>query len=252
MIILHWSCSTGNGWCSSLPFSICGRTPSVQKTIQQVEEMRKLKRVFPPPQDVFKAFLATPLEKVRVVIVGQDSWLHDKVRKNMKNLTCDRISTCLRVKLLKCGLTLVSCFHCVNRYLQIIIMMSFTIVYTALSSQVSVASPLSLSRVVNPQLEETSNLSQTGEGKSLQGIFLVFVFKCLWLMCIRQRVLEGGCASRSWRDFMYSSVPVHDSPCPFPNRDSCSYVDTGCMFNWRRAVHCQMQTKSSANSNKVQ
>ncbi len=108
MIILHWACSTGNGgngWCSSLPFSICGRTPSVQKTIQQVEEMRKVKRVFPPPQDVFKAFLATPLEKVRVVIVGQDSWLHEKVRKIWKNLTCDRISTGLRVKLLKCGLT---------------------------------------------------------------------------------------------------------------------------------------------------
>ena len=53
-------------------FSI--RTPSVQKTIQQVEEMRREKRIFPPAEDVFKAFRATPLEKVKVVIVGQEPW----------------------------------------------------------------------------------------------------------------------------------------------------------------------------------
>jgi hypothetical protein len=46
----------------------------VQKTIEQVEEMRKVKRIFPPVEDVFKAFRATPLEKVRVVIVGQEPW----------------------------------------------------------------------------------------------------------------------------------------------------------------------------------
>lgn len=46
----------------------------MQKTIEQVEEMRKVKRIFPPVEDVFKAFRATPLEKVRVVIVGQEPW----------------------------------------------------------------------------------------------------------------------------------------------------------------------------------
>lgn len=46
----------------------------MQKTIEQVEEMRKVKRIFPPVEDVFKAFRATPLEKVRVVIVGQDPY----------------------------------------------------------------------------------------------------------------------------------------------------------------------------------
>eukprot|EP00438_Fugacium_kawagutii_P012006 Skav213767 [mRNA] locus=scaffold3859:443012:443584:- [translate_table: standard] len=36
--------------------------------------MRKVNRIFPAPEDVFKAFLATPFEKVRIVIVGQDPY----------------------------------------------------------------------------------------------------------------------------------------------------------------------------------
>lgn len=59
-------------WCDALLPVL--RTPSVQKTIQQVEEMRKVNQIFPPPDDVFKAFLATPFEKVRIVIVGQDPY----------------------------------------------------------------------------------------------------------------------------------------------------------------------------------
>lgn len=68
----EWVPKVGEDWCNALLPVL--RTPSVQKTIEQVEEMRKVKRIFPPVEDVFKAFRATPLEKVRVVIVGQDPY----------------------------------------------------------------------------------------------------------------------------------------------------------------------------------
>ncbi|CAJ1448335.1 unnamed protein product [Effrenium voratum] len=50
------------------------RRPSLQKALQEVEEKRASQVVFPPPDLVFRAFLATPLDKVRVVIVGQDPY----------------------------------------------------------------------------------------------------------------------------------------------------------------------------------
>ncbi|KAL3935946.1 MAG: hypothetical protein SGBAC_008633 [Bacillariaceae sp.] len=39
-----------------------------------VQKERKSKTIFPPPQDVFSALNLTPLDKVRVVIVGQDPY----------------------------------------------------------------------------------------------------------------------------------------------------------------------------------
>jgi uracil-DNA glycosylase len=41
-----------------------------------VAEERKSKRVLPPPEDVFSAFRYTPLDKVRVVIIGQDPYFN--------------------------------------------------------------------------------------------------------------------------------------------------------------------------------
>lgn len=39
-----------------------------------VQQERKSKTIYPPPQDVFSALNLTPLDKVRVVIVGQDPY----------------------------------------------------------------------------------------------------------------------------------------------------------------------------------
>ncbi|CAJ1940212.1 unnamed protein product [Cylindrotheca closterium] len=51
----------------STQFSFKGLAKFVQKE-------RKTKTIFPPPQDVFSALNLTPLDKVRVVIVGQDPY----------------------------------------------------------------------------------------------------------------------------------------------------------------------------------
>lgn len=118
--------------------------------------------------------------------------------------------------------------------------------HTVLSSQVSVASPLSLgilSKMVTPPTPRTRNRSETGARRSLQSIdhqsLLIDKgssgFSNGFDSCaLNKECWVGGCASRSWKDFMYSSS--------VPNRGSCSYVDTCCMFNWKRVVHCQMQT----------
>ena len=47
---------------------------SLYKTV--MEEYRT-KKIFPPPQDMFNAFSFTPLEKVKVVILGQDPYHND-------------------------------------------------------------------------------------------------------------------------------------------------------------------------------
>ncbi|CAJ1448334.1 unnamed protein product [Effrenium voratum] len=68
----HWLPRLGQGWLTALLSEL--RRPSLQKALQEVEEKRASQVVFPPPDLVFRAFLATPLDKVRVVIVGQDPY----------------------------------------------------------------------------------------------------------------------------------------------------------------------------------
>ena len=37
-------------------------------------QVRSGKKVFPPREEIFTAFLLTPLDKVRVVVIGQDPY----------------------------------------------------------------------------------------------------------------------------------------------------------------------------------
>lgn len=45
-----------------------------REILKAVEEERRQAVVYPPPEDVFNAFRFTPLNKVRVVILGQDPY----------------------------------------------------------------------------------------------------------------------------------------------------------------------------------
>lgn len=47
-------------------------TPWFLKIAQSVSEEREKKMVYPPSEDVFRAFRETPPSKVKVVHVGQD------------------------------------------------------------------------------------------------------------------------------------------------------------------------------------
>lgn len=69
-----WSPRLGVGWTSAMMAEL--KRPSVEKILQDVEKLRADPRnvIFPPGPAVFRAFLATPFEKVRVVIVGQDPY----------------------------------------------------------------------------------------------------------------------------------------------------------------------------------
>ena len=49
-------------------------TSSFQRLAKFVSQERKSKKIFPPPQDIFSALNLTPLDKVKVVIVGQDPY----------------------------------------------------------------------------------------------------------------------------------------------------------------------------------
>ncbi|MBU2979456.1 uracil-DNA glycosylase [Alteromonas sp. C1M14] len=48
--------------------------PYFKTLLQNVHEARQRTTVFPPPEDVFNAFTLTPLEQVKVVILGQDPY----------------------------------------------------------------------------------------------------------------------------------------------------------------------------------
>lgn len=48
--------------------------PYYKKLQEKVKEEYKTKEIFPPKEDIFNAFLYTPLEKVKVVILGQDPY----------------------------------------------------------------------------------------------------------------------------------------------------------------------------------
>ncbi|MEG3766544.1 uracil-DNA glycosylase [Alteromonas sp. 14N.309.X.WAT.G.H12] len=48
--------------------------PYFQSLLQKVYDARQRTVVYPPEEDVFKAFTLTPLEQVKVVILGQDPY----------------------------------------------------------------------------------------------------------------------------------------------------------------------------------
>lgn len=69
-----WEPELGEGWFHALEVEL--RRPSFEQTLQDVEQER-LKNsagIFPPKELVFQAFRHTPLDQVRVVIVGQDPY----------------------------------------------------------------------------------------------------------------------------------------------------------------------------------
>ena len=53
------------------------RKPYYKKLFQTVGEEYRTQQVFPPAEDLFNAFHLTPLEKVKVVILGQDPYHGD-------------------------------------------------------------------------------------------------------------------------------------------------------------------------------
>ncbi|XP_026193543.1 uncharacterized protein LOC34621696 [Cyclospora cayetanensis] len=69
-----WREAMGDSWYEALKEELA--LPYMQKCLQLVaaERRRSPGSIFPPEDLVFNAFRATPLEKVRVVIVGQDPY----------------------------------------------------------------------------------------------------------------------------------------------------------------------------------
>jgi len=69
-----WEPRLGAGWYAALEAEL--RRPSIESCMKEVALAREKypDTMFPPDEDVFRAFLVTPLKKVRVVIVGQDPY----------------------------------------------------------------------------------------------------------------------------------------------------------------------------------
>lgn len=69
-----WRSQLGPGWTDALRHEL--QSPEFAETLRLVAEERCAHpgSVFPPAEQVFRAFAAVPLEDVRVVIVGQDPY----------------------------------------------------------------------------------------------------------------------------------------------------------------------------------
>eukprot|EP00440_Ansanella_granifera_P019897 gb/GFBE01021619.1/.p1 GENE.gb/GFBE01021619.1/~~gb/GFBE01021619.1/.p1 ORF type:complete len:317 (+),score=67.39 gb/GFBE01021619.1/:1-951(+) len=69
-----WAPRLGQSWTAALEAEL--KRPSIEKIVRDVEALRAQPKtvVYPPSEAVFRAFPATPLDKVRVVIVGQDPY----------------------------------------------------------------------------------------------------------------------------------------------------------------------------------
>ena len=66
------SSSGGNSWTDVI--GKLSTKSSFQRLSKFVSQERKSKNIFPPPHDIFSALNLTPLDKVKVVIVGQDPY----------------------------------------------------------------------------------------------------------------------------------------------------------------------------------
>jgi uracil-DNA glycosylase len=71
-LISYLDQSSENSWRHALDHHFS--SPSFARLAAFVESQRKCHVVFPPPQDTFSALNWTPLDKVKVVIVGQDPY----------------------------------------------------------------------------------------------------------------------------------------------------------------------------------
>eukprot|EP00397_Hematodinium_sp_SG-2012_P037380 GEMP01040504.1.p1 GENE.GEMP01040504.1~~GEMP01040504.1.p1 ORF type:complete len:315 (+),score=55.88 GEMP01040504.1:105-947(+) len=68
----QWARLLGLTWFESLKETLA--SSYMQSCLAYVEEERREKTIFPPPELMYSAFLKTPLDRVRVVIVGQDPY----------------------------------------------------------------------------------------------------------------------------------------------------------------------------------
>ena len=59
--------------------------PYYAKLYKTVMEEYRTKKIFPPPQDMFNAFEYTPLNDVKVVILGQDPYHNDGQANALSN-----------------------------------------------------------------------------------------------------------------------------------------------------------------------
>eukprot|EP00930_Biecheleria_cincta_P082897 TRINITY_DN72539_c0_g1_i1.p1 TRINITY_DN72539_c0_g1~~TRINITY_DN72539_c0_g1_i1.p1 ORF type:complete len:327 (-),score=68.02 TRINITY_DN72539_c0_g1_i1:116-979(-) len=68
-----WEPRLGQAWCKAMGVELL--RPSVGQIYEAAEQARSSGSVvYPPRESIFRAFLETSLEKVRVVIVGQDPY----------------------------------------------------------------------------------------------------------------------------------------------------------------------------------
>ena len=61
-----------NDWLA--PLSGEFKKPYYKKLYETVKHEYETREIFPAPDDIFNAFAFTPLEKVKVVILGQDPY----------------------------------------------------------------------------------------------------------------------------------------------------------------------------------
>jgi len=66
---------TASGWGNALAEEL--NKPYFKKIIQFVKEERKINEIFPPKNLVFSAFSLTPIDQVKVVIIGQDPYINN-------------------------------------------------------------------------------------------------------------------------------------------------------------------------------
>lgn len=66
----QWLQCLGHGWYSALEAEL--RRPSIEQAIRDANAARETHVVLPPAEAMFRAFTETPLDTVRVVIVGQE------------------------------------------------------------------------------------------------------------------------------------------------------------------------------------
>ncbi|PHJ22894.1 uracil-dna glycosylase, partial [Cystoisospora suis] len=68
----RWKSILGHSWYEALREEL--RKPYMEKCLRFVRSERQKSRVYPPPSLVFNAFKHTPLNEVKVVILGQDPY----------------------------------------------------------------------------------------------------------------------------------------------------------------------------------
>ena len=75
-----------NDWLA--PLSGEFKKPYYKKLYETVKHEYETREIFPAPDDIFNAFAFTPLEKVKVVILGQDPYHNNCLLYTSLSCTC--------------------------------------------------------------------------------------------------------------------------------------------------------------------